>query len=204
MQRIMDEPQDLVMQALYLFERNVPADCRNRSAFFTSQLKIAGQRLGERGFGGGRAGFSSPGGRGGPGMGGPGMMHGGPPPMQGPGYAGFDGRGMMPPGGVGRRMMQPNGREMRGGPGPGPVPPMIDMGGRAGLLPSCLRHSYLKHSVTRTHCECLAAIHGLAWCMLAAHQSAWGVHDFPPADRHNACLHCDTGWYGSACASCWV
>ena len=82
MQRIMDEPEDLVLTALNLFERNVPPDCRNRSAFFTSQLKIASHRINGRGaFNGGRGGFSSPGGH--PDGGG----------MIGRGYGGFEGRG---------------------------------------------------------------------------------------------------------------
>lgn len=81
MQRIMEEPEELVMMALSLFAQNVPADCRNRSAFFTSQLKIASHRLSDRGgFNGGPRAFSSPGGP----RGGGGMMGGPPGPRPGP------------------------------------------------------------------------------------------------------------------------
>lgn len=138
MQRMMEEPEDLVMLALSLFEQDLPEQCRNRSAFFTSRLKIAAQRLSEGGFNGGPGGnFGSPGRpmRGGPGgppmRGGPPVMGGGPggpPPGPGPyGSDGFDGPGMMPPGHPGFSpprgpargpMGPPNGRDTRGG-GPG-------------------------------------------------------------------------------------
>jgi hypothetical protein len=126
MQRLQDESPELAILSLDLFADLVPADCRNRAAFLTAQLKVARSRLASSWAGG------DGGSRGGVGLGRDDGLPGGPRPPMHPGM-----RGPMPGMGPGMMVgMMPHGMMMAGMRGPpGMMPPiMMPPAGMSGMM----------------------------------------------------------------------